>query len=54
MFKKIFRRTQTQFYLHLPLEEQQRVLDSLRYNHADDQLMQLHLDRMQTVLNRTR
>lgn len=33
------------------VENEQLKLENLRYNNADDQLMQLHLDRMQDALN---
>lgn len=34
------------------IEDEQMQLDAMRYNNANDPLMQLHLDRMQTALNK--
>lgn len=47
MFNKFFRRFQTVN----PVDDQQHKLDCLRVQHADNPLMQLHLDRMQTALD---
>ncbi len=50
MFNKLRRRHQTVSFE----ESQQIALDVLRVQYADDQWMQLHLDRMQTALGATR
>lgn len=47
MFTKLFRRLSQRN--HTGLSEQRR-LDILRYTNADNQLMQLHCDRMQSAL----
>lgn len=47
MFAKFFRRTAI---AQLIVETEQLTLDTLRYNNADNQLMQLHLDRMQSAM----
>lgn len=45
MFNKLFRRNRT------AVATEQQQLDALRYANADNPLMQLHCDRMQTALN---
>lgn len=47
MFTKLFRRTAV---AQLIRETEQLTLDQLRYDNANNQLMQLHLDRMQSAM----
>jgi hypothetical protein len=51
MFNKLFRRTKKNALVR---KTEQQILDLERYNNAGNQLMQLHLDRMQTALNSVR
>lgn len=51
MFAKFLRRNRHQTVS--TIETEQQKLDNLRYNHAANPLMQLHLDRMQTALEAT-
>lgn len=51
MFTKL-RRRHAQFVA--PVDLEQLDLDILRITYADDPIMQLHFDRMQTALNATR
>ena len=51
MFTKLLRRKSKTARI---FEAQQHELDCLRYLHADNPLMQLHLDRIQTALDITR
>lgn len=51
MFNKLFRR-HAQTVPHVDLD--QLNLDIMRTAYADDQAMQLHLDRAQTALNAAR
>lgn len=47
MFNKLFRRNQNTN----PFATEQHKLDTLRINFPSDQLMQLHCDRMQSILD---
>jgi|GraSoiStandDraft_4_1057263.scaffolds.fasta_scaffold76603_5 hypothetical protein len=51
MFKKLFRRPAD---ATIAAVSEQLMLDTLRLTYADNQLMQLHCDRMQAAFNATR
>jgi hypothetical protein len=52
MFTKIFSRKTVEYGCNV--NNMQQALDSLRYYNAHDQILQLHLDRLQTDLDAKR